>query len=343
MGEGWRTRRVASRKAGESAAVVLPREGPLLNVLHALAELLTPAPDTAEGWVVRLDRPYVGPWDRWRFSRWLGGAPDRLDAYGDAKARLRLADSLADDFRMERAGVLARTAPARRGARLTGPLLGSLATAALVGAVALWAVLAARPTPQMFETDRGELLDVALADGSRLALDTDSRLQSAIGVGTREVVMIEGEAYLEVARDPARPFVARLGDRQVLVTGTEFLLRRHDGRSEVHLVEGAVQLRKSGAPALELRPGDVAIYADGGPVTVARRAGDPAAWRNRVLVFEQRRASEVLATASRYGDVTLGLPRDTRDPVVTAAVPIGDPASVTAQLKALFPEATPID
>jgi transmembrane sensor len=343
MGEGWRDRGVASRKAGDSAAVTKPREGPLLNVLHALAELLTSAPDTAEGWVVRLDRPHVGPWDRWRFGRWLAGAPDRLEAYGDARARLRLADSLADDFRMERAGVLARTAPTRRTAALTGPLLAGLATAALVGAVGLWAALEARPPQRLYETGRGELLEVGLEDGTLLALDTDSRLEAVIGDDARQVVLVGGEAWLQVARDPSRPFVARLGDRQVVVTGTRFLLRRRDGRSEVHLVEGAVRLRKAGAATLELRPGDVATYADGGPVSILRRSGDPAPWRSKVLVFEGRRASEVLAAASRYADVTLGLPRGARDPVVTAAVPIGEPAAVTAQLRALFPEAITVD
>lgn len=95
----------------------------------------------------------------------------------------------------------------------------------------------------------GERMEIDLGDGSKVTLNAGSRLSypSAFDARSR-VVRLTGEAFFDVARDAARPFIVETGTLRVTVLGTRFNVRAFaDGtRAQVTLVSGKVQVTPLG-------------------------------------------------------------------------------------------------
>jgi transmembrane sensor len=111
-----------------------------------------------------------------------------------------------------------------------------------------------------YSTAPGERKEFTLRDGSRVTLDADSALNVDFTPGHRSLRLARGEAFFQVAKDPARPFVVSASGTRVRAIGTEFDVRIGDRRMVVAVVEGAVQLTSpatarppsdSGAPGIE--------------------------------------------------------------------------------------------
>ena len=109
-------------------------------------------------------------------------------------------------------------------------------------------VLVQAPVPDVYyRTGKDELKDVVLADGSRIKLNRGSRLaiiKGAYNKEKREVWLEEGEAFFEVSKDPARPFVVHSGDLKVVVRGTEFNVKAYHklSRYTVSVRKGKVEV-----------------------------------------------------------------------------------------------------
>jgi len=78
---------------------------------------------------------------------------------------------------------------------------------------------------------------------------------SALGDGAGRLG--DAQAYFDVAKDPARPFLIDAGDTQVKVVGTAFDVRRRDGQVAVNVQRGLVEVRPhmdAAATPFRLRP-----------------------------------------------------------------------------------------
>jgi transmembrane sensor len=158
--------------------------------------------------------------------------------------------------------------PLRQGARRKS-LVTKLRYAAAAGLIAvavagaLLSSVALRPWRQghfAYSTAPGERKEFTLRDGSRVTLDADSALNVDFTPGGRSLNLARGEAFFQVAKDPARPFVVSASGTQVRAIGTKFDVRIADRRMVVAVVEGAVQMTSpaatpspshSGAPGIE--------------------------------------------------------------------------------------------
>ena len=77
--------------------------------------------------------------------------------------------------------------------------------------------------------------------------------------GNTRQVELEGEAYFEVAKDVEKPFIVRMNEYNVRVTGTQFNVRNYLNESlATTLVEGGVQIERKGKVD-RLRPGQQAV------------------------------------------------------------------------------------
>ena len=110
------------------------------------------------------------------------------------------------------------------------------------------------PEPRSLVTRVGEYVEHTLADGSHIALNTDSRLEVAFTVEVREVTLLEGEALFTVAKDPGRPFVVNAGSRRITAVGTVFLVRVGATAVEVAVTEGMVALYATTATVVDAAP-----------------------------------------------------------------------------------------
>jgi len=156
-----------------------------------------------------------------------------------------------------------------------------------------------------YSTDRGEVRAVPMEDGSIIALNTGTRVETAYTPGERRVTLIDGEALFQVAHDATRPFIVSAGGHEVRAVGTEFnVYTRADGTTLVTVVEGLVQTRTEGGSfsAALLRAGEQVVLVPGEPASAPARVdpGIAVSWRDGMLVFENRDLAGIVSEFQRY-------------------------------------------
>jgi transmembrane sensor len=163
------------------------------------------------------------------------------------------------------------------------------------------------PSPQTYATTVGKRDSVRLADGTRIVLAPDSRLDVAAGYGgSVRQVSLQGEAYFDVKHDDARPFVVHAGDAAIRDLGTTFTVRATGEQGvRVAVTSGLVSLSRSqGAPtdSVVLRPGDAGTLGVDGRALVERSGAAEAdtAWTQGRLVFDNAPISTVRTEVRRW-------------------------------------------
>ncbi len=210
------------------------------------------------------------------FEAWKSADAAHAEAF-DQVWRASQDPALAEAMRLseQRQGVR------RRAGRLAA-LAGGLIAAGLA-AVFVWPSLEPMTiAPTVLETAPGQRRDVTLADGSHLTLDGATRLEVRLGSRRRQVELVRGEAFFDVAHDAARPFTVEADGGSARVLGTAFDLERADGRLELSVHRGRVRLAPRGLihRTAELTVGQRAFAKDGRLSAV--KPFDPSAddWRS---------------------------------------------------------------
>ncbi|WP_334164678.1 FecR family protein [Phenylobacterium sp.] len=271
----------------------------------------------AADWIVRLQADDLTEADALAFDAWLRASSAHVRAYDAALA-------VWDEFGAGGAEVERALKPAR--VRPQPSRRFYLAAGAMAAAAAVAVVVAPgwrpEPPPAGYMTANGEHRTIALADGSTIELNAGTRLSVALGRHERRVVLDEGQAVFDVAADPRRPFVIAAGDRMVRVVGTQFDVRRRDGRLSVTVAEGVVEVRPAGEAAgraFRLRPGQRLDHVEGSPDArvVAAAPEEVLGWRAGRLVYRDRPLGEVVADLNQQFPTPIRL----EDPSL-AATPI---------------------
>jgi transmembrane sensor len=160
---------------------------------------------------------------------------------------------------------------------------------------------------ESYRTKVGAISTVPLADGSRITLNTDSRVQVELNTTERRVMLERGEAFFDVSKDAARPFVVEIGDKRVIAVGTQFSVRREDDDIRVLVTEGRVRIERPDiapeaaqtqvAAGSEARTSKTAVLVD---QTAAARVEQLLSWRTGYLIFRDTALAEAVADFNRY-------------------------------------------
>ncbi|MFN7278572.1 MAG: FecR family protein [bacterium] len=146
---------------------------------------------------------------------------------------------------------------------------------------------------------------LVLADGSAVWLNAASSITYPTGFrGAERVVSMTGEAYFEVAHDPAHPFIVEQADLRVRVLGTHFNIRAYGeaDRRQVTLLEGAVRVQRGGAQET-LRPGQQAAVTDSRMTVQSADTESVMAWKNGQFIYDGVDLQTIMQEISRYYDV----------------------------------------
>lgn len=155
---------------------------------------------------------------------------------------------------------------------------------------------------------RGGEYRIELADGTKVWLNSASRLQyPVVFSGDRREVYLEGEAYFEVKRDTAKPFVVHAGSQEITVLGTSFGVTAYEGETNDYttLVSGKVKVAfERTDKSYILQPGMQVTYnKESGEVTERKvNTAEYVAWKDGMYVFKQKRLEDILTTLSRWYD-----------------------------------------
>jgi transmembrane sensor len=315
-------------------------------------------PDTAAieaeaaAWVARFDAGDVSAKDQAAFQEWLNRSAlhrETIAEYGNLWSEFDALKPLAG-------GEAGRQADAQERqpdmVKRANPWLAACAAVvmAAVGATAFFHPQLQKfakaeshpPARSSYETAVGGHKRVALADGSTVILNTNSRLDVDFSGNRRDVHLVRGEAYFEVVHDPARPFTVHAKDYVVRDIGTAFDVHlSRTGAVEVGVTKGRVEVvpADSGHGAGAGR--SVGVLTAGQNVVLDQEVertetvspadmGRKLAWRQGQLIYTGQPLSEVLADISRYSNIKIEL----ADPALEN-LPVGG-AFRTNQITAIF-------
>lgn len=197
-------------------------------------------------WAARLDSAGPAPDAELEegLAHWLAAHPRHRGALLRAQALLHLAATASAEIATEPEPEWERAEPKSRRWWWAGLGLAAAVAAGLVAFLDL--------DGDSYVTDKGEMRQVALADGSALMLDAASKLAVDLDADERAVEMKRGRALFRVRHDAARPFRVVLGDVTITDVGTVFSVARREDEVMVIVSEGMVEVT---APGVHLRLG----------------------------------------------------------------------------------------
>jgi transmembrane sensor len=280
--------------------------------------------EEAAAWVWRLDRATVAAADRQAFEAWLRQDPRHRRAAAEFSTVWTALDGLAEAKRDEKIATFTQTAmpPLRRHAQRWWFAAAAALAAIVVGAI--W--LQQGSELQTLATAVGQQRNVTLADGSIVALNTNTIVETDLRRHTREIYLRKGEAHFQVAHDRSRPFLVHAGDAVVRAVGTAFEVRvLTDQHVDVVVNEGRVEVqttapmpqaqnpsplaRRAAATTLRALNAGERLSATGHdyavtPIT-AQQLSSELAWREGAIVFDGEPLADAIAEIERYTDARI--------------------------------------
>jgi transmembrane sensor len=181
-------------------------------------------------------------------------------------------------------------------------LAGAAAALALVvvGVSLFWAPL---HRAKNYQAEIGQVRTVALEDGSRVSLDTGAQVDVSLGAHERRIELIRGDAYFEVAKDAARPFVVRLAGARVIAVGTQFYVGLGGEDLVVLVSEGAIRLEPASGTSQDAAAGSEAHLSASGIHVSHPTDGEVEellGWRSGYLLFRDSTLTDAVDRFNRY-------------------------------------------
>jgi transmembrane sensor len=197
-----------------------------------------------------------------------------------------------------------------------------LAAAIALTVFAWWQWGPRTPVAQVYATSTGGYERVALADGSVVELNANSKVRVQLLPNERRLALVEGEAHFTVAHDSTRPFTVSANGVAVRAVGTAFNIRLASTAVEVLVTEGKVAVSDSPtrsaavAAPLVLAANERTLISTAsaasatpsaapfGPEPLVERVTSEAlraalSWQERKLVFSETPLRDVVAQFNR--------------------------------------------
>jgi transmembrane sensor len=256
--------------------------------------------DEAASWIAKIDAGALSAQERGRLEKWL--AIDPLHS--------RLLDEHALTWKLVGAN-LEQSSSANR--PLPRRLALGFIAASLAVMIGWFATSLGEFSSESYVTGVGETRTINLADGSRIAMNTNSELVVRFRGSRRTVVLDRGEAIFNVAHDTRRPFEVLAAGYVTRAVGTRFAVRAFSTtRVAVVVTEGSVTVRDQKLSnesdlgqrlAKRVGVGERAL-TEGRTITVVglknAQLDRATSWANGGIAFRDEPLGEVLAEVNRY-------------------------------------------
>lgn len=277
--------------------------------------------DAATKWAVRAERGLTGD-ERSELDHWLEGDSRRLGAFVRAQASwihaeraaalgkmpeqepVALIERVADDPQVDR--------PISRRLLLGGG--GAFAASVVAFGLIGW------QRYRTLESGVGETRHIALAGGTNLTLDTDTRVDIAAGSNDRSLILRRGRLFLDMTGSGGLRITVGVDDLLFETVKSAFELQSFIGEPLVALVTGGSLVVSQGAGLLEKRR--TLAVAEGQALTVAPQGQISAAnvrpiaaanvakllaWRDGMLSFGGEALGEAVRAFDRYSIYRIGV------------------------------------
>ena len=202
-------------------------------------------------WIAQLETGELTAADLDAFREWMQRSPRHaaeIKRLAAASMDLNVLADMAKPLREATEDYQSIVRPGRRQTLFTRSRVATIAIAAGVVLAIGFSLLytgAAPDEPMLVATAVGDYREVELSDGTMVKLNTDSRIEIAYDDKKRKVRLLTGEAFFDVAHNPARPFFVYAGEKYVRVVGTAFVVRLIENDFEVTVMQGRVELAET--------------------------------------------------------------------------------------------------
>lgn len=137
------------------------------------------------------------------------------------------------------------------------------------------------------EARPGQRTSVVLSDGTKVELNSDSRIEyPAIFRDGERRIRLDGEAMFDVTHDPEHPFIVETFAYDVKVLGTKFdvIADKDENEFSTALIEGKVRIMdKNANPLITLNPNMVATLENGNLLTSYMGDHDDYLWTDGII------------------------------------------------------------
>ncbi len=156
-------------------------------------------------------------------------------------------------------------------------------------------------------TEVGQQQVRLLPDGTRVVLNTDTRIQVNYDEHARRVRLVRGEAWFDVSKRPSWPFLVTVAGREIRALGTSFIVRYDAQDLSVTLVEGRISVAPvagNGAPSWQqsqtLAPGQRLIISKSHASVDRPELNRITAWERGRVEFEETPLGDAANEMNRY-------------------------------------------
>ncbi|WP_417319820.1 FecR family protein [Erythrobacter aureus] len=301
--------------------------------------------DEAAEWHALMHSGDVDPELRKRFESWLAADHNHRRAYAGFEQVYRDLDYALVAAEVDVDAVLGRSedieapdtssppAQTHAGAKWKAWLGGFIPRPALIGggmaaaaaaALALFLTFPVLDAPQSpaYSTQIAEITEIRLEDGSVITLGAQSKIETAFTDTSRQVTLVSGEAFFDVAKDENRPFFVIADDTLVRVVGTQFDVKHSGETIHIAVLEGVVEVTKpqdiqeilvtadtSGLAKQVLTAGQKveAFRLAALPIVQQVERAPPGVWRTGRLAYEDASLAEIVTDLGRYREQPIRL------------------------------------
>ncbi|MPQ58538.1 FecR domain-containing protein [Duganella sp. FT27W] len=263
-------------------------------------------------WMVELQSPPVPDELLREWQQWLTSHPDHQRAWQRIEAvNDRLRGLGAGQQHPAPALTAALLAP--RGSRGRRQAVKALSLAIFTGTLA-WTAEEHLPWRAWSADERtgpGQRRRVALADGTRVALNTASAFDVAIDGAARRLRLHAGELLITTAPDTAgRPLLVHTAQgvlETLAASSARFAVRLYPHATQVSVFDGEVALRPASLAASSvLQAGQQALFGAAAVMPTLAADEDSVAWIDGFLIAKAMRLDAFVAELERYSDIALG-------------------------------------
>lgn len=165
------------------------------------------------------------------------------------------------------------------------------------------------PVYNKVDIPRGGEYSLILSDGTIVYLNAMSSLRYPVNfVGDIREVELTGEAYFQVKKDPAKPFIVKTKDLRVQVLGTEFNVSAYpeDKTVKTTLVEGSVRVNTGlESEPVVLKPSQQAKFCkSSGKMSVKEvDVSMFIAWKNGMFDIRDWHLEDIMTYLARWYDI----------------------------------------
>ena len=160
--------------------------------------------------------------------------------------------------------------------------------------------------PMVYQTAKSIQQNIKLEDGSTIFLGAESTMSVLFSSEKRIIVLDKGQAFFDIAKNPAQPLVVIAGRGSIRVIGTLFSVKRDLERVKVTVLTGLVEVTKfeNNASVVDAGTGGGAISANQSMQgIILLREGEAVTYGERMQLNTVQPVDIELATSRKKGQL----------------------------------------